>query len=265
MPSFQYRALTQSGELVSGSISAPTAAEVASRIEYLGLVPIETVTEARERGGARFSFDSFSQPEGRGRHGLHSRSGAAVEGGRAHRRRARSPGRRHRYRAAAPGGGADPRPRDGGRELLGSACASSGAVPADVSRLGAGRRDLGRARSRARRARRASAAAARPCAARSPTRCATRSSCCARRSPCWASSCCSCCRNLPPCWRISTPSSIRSWPRCSRLSKFVRAHIDIIEAVAAVTIFAAWLTAAPRPRVRARIFGGLARLPLLRW
>ena len=45
MPSFRYRALTQGGELVSGSISAPTAAEVAHRIEYLGLVPIDTVTE----------------------------------------------------------------------------------------------------------------------------------------------------------------------------------------------------------------------------
>ena len=56
MPSFRYRALTQSGEMVSGSISAPTAAEVAHRIEYLGLVPIDTVTEARERGGARFSL-----------------------------------------------------------------------------------------------------------------------------------------------------------------------------------------------------------------
>ena len=63
MPSFQYRALTQSGELVSGSISAPTAAEVANRIEYLGLVPIDTVSAARERGGARFSLSMFSQPK----------------------------------------------------------------------------------------------------------------------------------------------------------------------------------------------------------
>ena len=64
MPSFQYRALTQSGELVSGSISAPTAAEVANRIEYLGLVPIETVTEAREHSRERFSFSMlFSQPK----------------------------------------------------------------------------------------------------------------------------------------------------------------------------------------------------------
>ena len=45
MPNFQYRALTQNGEVVSGSISAASAAEVARRIEYLGLVPIEAIVE----------------------------------------------------------------------------------------------------------------------------------------------------------------------------------------------------------------------------
>lgn len=60
MPSFRYRALTQSGEVVSGSISAPTAGEVAHRIEYLGLVPIEAVTE--EASGARFSWALLSRP-----------------------------------------------------------------------------------------------------------------------------------------------------------------------------------------------------------
>jgi general secretion pathway protein F len=60
VPSFRYRALTQSGEIVSGSISAPTAAEVAHRIEYLGLVPIETVTEQRA-GAGRFSL-TLSRP-----------------------------------------------------------------------------------------------------------------------------------------------------------------------------------------------------------
>jgi general secretion pathway protein F len=45
MPNFHYRALTQSGELVSGSIAAPTAAEVARRIEYLGLVLIDTAAD----------------------------------------------------------------------------------------------------------------------------------------------------------------------------------------------------------------------------
>jgi general secretion pathway protein F len=54
MPNFRYRALTQSGELVGGSISAPTLAEVAHRIEYLGLVPIDTV---EERAAALSAFD----------------------------------------------------------------------------------------------------------------------------------------------------------------------------------------------------------------
>jgi general secretion pathway protein F len=61
VPSFRYRALTQSGEIVSGSIAAPTAAEVAHRIEYLGLVPIETVTEERSPGG-RFNWAMLSRP-----------------------------------------------------------------------------------------------------------------------------------------------------------------------------------------------------------
>ncbi len=42
--------------MVSGSISAPTAAEVAHRIEYLGLVPIDTVIDERREAGSRFSF-----------------------------------------------------------------------------------------------------------------------------------------------------------------------------------------------------------------
>jgi general secretion pathway protein F len=45
MPNFRYRALTQSGEIVNGSISALNALEVAHRIEFLGLVPIETVAD----------------------------------------------------------------------------------------------------------------------------------------------------------------------------------------------------------------------------
>jgi general secretion pathway protein F len=45
MPNFQYRAMTQGGEIVSGSISAATATEVARQIEYLGLVPVETIVE----------------------------------------------------------------------------------------------------------------------------------------------------------------------------------------------------------------------------
>jgi general secretion pathway protein F len=47
MPNFRYRALTESGEVVSGLISAPTSAEVARRIDYLRLVPIDAIVEER--------------------------------------------------------------------------------------------------------------------------------------------------------------------------------------------------------------------------
>jgi general secretion pathway protein F len=47
MPNFRYRALTQNGEIVDGTISAPTLAEVGRRIEYLRLLPIETVEDKR--------------------------------------------------------------------------------------------------------------------------------------------------------------------------------------------------------------------------
>jgi general secretion pathway protein F len=50
MPNFRYRALTQKGEVVSGSIAAETLAEVALRIEYLGLVPIDTSAEKPPAG-----------------------------------------------------------------------------------------------------------------------------------------------------------------------------------------------------------------------
>ncbi len=62
MPSFRYRALTQNGDLVSGSITAPTASEVANRIEFLGLVPIETIAEARDNYKERLNFSLFSRP-----------------------------------------------------------------------------------------------------------------------------------------------------------------------------------------------------------
>lgn len=45
MPNYRYRAMSQVGEIVSGSLAAPDPVEVARRIEYLGLIPIETVTE----------------------------------------------------------------------------------------------------------------------------------------------------------------------------------------------------------------------------
>lgn len=40
MPTFQYRALSQVGKLVTGSIEAPNLAAVNSRVEVLGLIPI---------------------------------------------------------------------------------------------------------------------------------------------------------------------------------------------------------------------------------
>ena len=57
MPTFRYRALTQTGEIVQGTLSAPTEREVAARIEYLHLLPIETTEEKRAAAsGAGFGF-----------------------------------------------------------------------------------------------------------------------------------------------------------------------------------------------------------------
>lgn len=61
MPNFRYRALTQNGEIVHGRLSAPTVAEVAARIEYLRLLPIETVEEKRATS-ASAGLGLFSQP-----------------------------------------------------------------------------------------------------------------------------------------------------------------------------------------------------------
>src|ERR1700677_4452159 len=63
MPTYSYRALTQAGEIVSGSLSAPSAAEVGRRIDYLGLIPIDKIaeqSEARIKRGAGVSL--FSRP-----------------------------------------------------------------------------------------------------------------------------------------------------------------------------------------------------------
>ena len=61
MPNFRYDALTQTGEVVSGLISATSAAEVARRIDYLHLVPIGTVVEEPTTSASRFDF-SFGRP-----------------------------------------------------------------------------------------------------------------------------------------------------------------------------------------------------------
>ncbi|WP_024516016.1 type II secretion system F family protein [Bradyrhizobium sp. Tv2a-2] len=61
MPNFRYRALTQNGEIVNGTIAAPTLAEVAARIEYLRLLPIETVEERRSVASAG-GLSLFNRP-----------------------------------------------------------------------------------------------------------------------------------------------------------------------------------------------------------
>jgi general secretion pathway protein F len=61
VPNFRYRALTQNGEIVHGTLSAPTATEVAARIEYLRLLPIETVEEKRTIS-ASSGWGLFNQP-----------------------------------------------------------------------------------------------------------------------------------------------------------------------------------------------------------
>jgi general secretion pathway protein F len=62
MPNFRYRAMTQNGELVNGALSAPTASEVARRIEYLGLVPIETVADDGVATVSRVTLALFNKP-----------------------------------------------------------------------------------------------------------------------------------------------------------------------------------------------------------
>ena len=47
MPNFRYRALAENGKIVSGLITAPSLTEVARRIDYLRLVPIDTIIESR--------------------------------------------------------------------------------------------------------------------------------------------------------------------------------------------------------------------------
>jgi general secretion pathway protein F len=62
VPNFRYRALTQKGEIVHGTLSAPTAAEVAHRIEYLQLLPIETIEETRKVAASSGDFGLFNRP-----------------------------------------------------------------------------------------------------------------------------------------------------------------------------------------------------------
>jgi general secretion pathway protein F len=61
VPNFRYRALTQTGEIVHGTLTAPSAREVAARIEYLKLLPIETIEEKKAASGS-FGLGVFNQP-----------------------------------------------------------------------------------------------------------------------------------------------------------------------------------------------------------
>src|ERR1700676_5130772 len=60
MPSYRYRAMNGSGELVSGAMAGQSASEVARRIETLGLGLVETLTV--EDAAPRRSFGLFNQP-----------------------------------------------------------------------------------------------------------------------------------------------------------------------------------------------------------
>ena len=60
MPSYRYRALNGSGELVSGAMAGPSAAEVTRRIEGSGLVLIDAL--AADEAAAPRSFGLLSQP-----------------------------------------------------------------------------------------------------------------------------------------------------------------------------------------------------------
>lgn len=60
MPNFRYRALTQNGEIVHGTLQAPSAREVAARIEYLRLLPIETIED--KKPSSSIGFGPFNRP-----------------------------------------------------------------------------------------------------------------------------------------------------------------------------------------------------------
>jgi general secretion pathway protein F len=63
VPNFRYRALTQNGEIVHGTIAAPTAKEVIHRIEYLQLLPIEAIEEKSSGSVSRNAFNFFGRPK----------------------------------------------------------------------------------------------------------------------------------------------------------------------------------------------------------
>ncbi len=63
MPMFRYRALTRAGAVVMGSLNAPNAVEVNVRIEYLGLIPLDTAPAGPEiKLGSAASFALYAAP-----------------------------------------------------------------------------------------------------------------------------------------------------------------------------------------------------------
>jgi len=62
VPHFRYSALTQTGEIVHGRLSAPSATEVIARIEYLRLLPIETVEDKAISAASSAAFGLFGRP-----------------------------------------------------------------------------------------------------------------------------------------------------------------------------------------------------------
>ena len=56
MPNFRYRALAENGKIVSGLITAPSLTEVARRIDYLRLVPIDPIIEILDSTVAQFQI-----------------------------------------------------------------------------------------------------------------------------------------------------------------------------------------------------------------
>lgn len=62
MANFRYRAMTRNGEVVNGSLAASSAAEVAERVEYLGLIPIETIRDDRPAASQRLTLAFLSRP-----------------------------------------------------------------------------------------------------------------------------------------------------------------------------------------------------------
>jgi general secretion pathway protein F len=59
---FHYRALTQGGEVVSGSITALSVEDVLRQVEYLGLVPIDATSERDAEAPPRFTLDFLTKP-----------------------------------------------------------------------------------------------------------------------------------------------------------------------------------------------------------